>query len=45
MDFFKIQTPNHRGDNLNIHFMDLQEWMNEMAKYMVERKKYRQIDR
>ena len=32
-------TPNHHGDNINIHFMDLLEQMNKMAKYMSEKEK------
>ena len=30
-EFLQNSIPNHRGDNLNIHFMDSTEWMNKMA--------------
>ena len=38
--FLQNSTPNHHGDNLNIHFMDLREWMNKMAKHIGGKEKY-----
>ena len=38
--FFQSSTPNHHGDNLNIHLMDLREWMNKMAKHIGGKEKY-----
>ena len=38
--FLQNSTLNHRGDNLNIHFMDLRELMIKMAKHIDGKEKY-----
>ena len=38
--FLQNSIPNHCDDNLNIHFMDLREWMNKMAKHIGGKEKY-----